>query len=147
VTLTLHVTTDVKEDRRVVIELPPDVPLGPAELTVTVGRPQPSRVVTLPTALPPTLKAFPIRPSNPDLAREFDAFQRLLPQLLRSHRGQYAAVFKGQLVGTGPDKGELAQEVYRRHGSVPIYIDLITDEPQPIPRIPSARVVVGQTIG
>ncbi len=34
--LTFRVTADVKEDRRVVLTLPPEVPTGEAELVVTV---------------------------------------------------------------------------------------------------------------
>ena len=34
--VTLRITTDVQNDRRVVLTLPPEVPTGPAELVVTV---------------------------------------------------------------------------------------------------------------
>ena len=37
--ITLRMTTDVKDDRRVVLTLPPDVPTGRAELVVTVESP------------------------------------------------------------------------------------------------------------
>lgn len=36
--ITLQVTVDVKDDRRVVLTLPPDVPTGPTELVVTISR-------------------------------------------------------------------------------------------------------------
>jgi hypothetical protein len=44
--ITLRITADVKDDRRVVLTLPPEVPTGKAELVVTVesptgGPPQP----------------------------------------------------------------------------------------------------------
>ena len=35
--ITLRITTDVKDDRRVVLTLPPEVPTGEAELVVTVA--------------------------------------------------------------------------------------------------------------
>ena len=35
--ITLRITTDVKDDRRVVLTLPPEVPTGRAELVVTVA--------------------------------------------------------------------------------------------------------------
>lgn len=35
--ITLRLTTDVTDDRRVVLNLPPEVPTGPAELVVTIG--------------------------------------------------------------------------------------------------------------
>ena len=37
--ITLRITTDVKDDRRVVLTLPPEVPTGQAELVVTVDAP------------------------------------------------------------------------------------------------------------
>jgi hypothetical protein len=38
--ITLRVTAEVKDDRRVVLTLPPEVPTGRAELVVTVGSAQ-----------------------------------------------------------------------------------------------------------
>jgi hypothetical protein len=37
--ITFRITTDIKDDRRVVLTLPSDVPTGQAELIVTVERP------------------------------------------------------------------------------------------------------------
>jgi hypothetical protein len=37
--ITFRITTDVKDDRRVVLTLPPEVPTGQAELEVSVGFP------------------------------------------------------------------------------------------------------------
>jgi hypothetical protein len=37
--ITFRITTDVKDDRRVVLTLPPEVPTGEADLIVTVERP------------------------------------------------------------------------------------------------------------
>jgi len=37
--ITFRITTDVKDDRRIVVTLPPDVPTGEAELVVTVESP------------------------------------------------------------------------------------------------------------
>jgi hypothetical protein len=39
--ITFHITTDVKDDRRVVLTLPPEVPTGRTELVVSV-QPAPS---------------------------------------------------------------------------------------------------------
>ncbi len=39
--ITLRITADVKDDRRVVLTLPPEVPTGLAELVVTVDSPAP----------------------------------------------------------------------------------------------------------
>jgi hypothetical protein len=39
--ITFRVTTDVKDDRRVILTLPPEVQIGRAELVVTVESPPP----------------------------------------------------------------------------------------------------------
>ncbi len=41
--ITFRITTDVKDDRRVVLTLPPEVPTGQAELVVTVDSPAPEK--------------------------------------------------------------------------------------------------------
>ncbi len=84
--------------------------------------------------------AAPPPPSKWD--REYAAFQRLLPGLLAAgHKGQFAAVHDGQVVGLGPDKLALALDAYRRFGKVAILVRLVTDEPRPPVNIPSFRVL------
>ncbi len=61
--------------------------------------------------------------------REQEAFRRLLPQLLPTHRGQYVAVHGGQVVGSGPDPVEVARAAYATFGYVPVYVDLVDDQP------------------
>jgi hypothetical protein len=39
--ITLRITADIKDDRRVVLTLPPEVPTGQTELVVTVASPAP----------------------------------------------------------------------------------------------------------
>jgi hypothetical protein len=41
--ITLRITTEVKDDRRVVLTLPPEVPTGQAELVVTIESAAPER--------------------------------------------------------------------------------------------------------
>jgi len=66
--------------------------------------------------------------------REYQAFRRLLPQLLDTHRGKYVAVHEGQVVDTGDDKLALALRVLARVGNVAIHVGLVTEEPEPISR-------------
>lgn len=72
--------------------------------------------------------------------REHRAFLRLHADLLRTHRNKYVAVHEGQVVDSDDALVPLARRVYTRHGHVPIYMDLVTDEPRPVERIPSPRV-------
>jgi hypothetical protein len=71
--------------------------------------------------------------------RELEAFRRLLPELLQTHRDQYVAIQEGQVVGTDRDQIELADRAYQRFGYIPILVTLVTDRP-PVVRIPSPRV-------
>ncbi|MGC8850508.1 MAG: hypothetical protein ACP5QI_08565, partial [Candidatus Bathyarchaeia archaeon] len=42
-----------------------------------------------------------------------------------NYAGRYVAIFQGAIVGCGEDKGKLAEEVYRKYGYVPIYIERV----------------------
>jgi hypothetical protein len=84
----------------------------------------------------------PFLPTPPEdkWRREQRAFQQLLPELLRTHRGQYVAVHEGQAVESGPDKLAVAGQAYARFGYVPIYVSLVAEQPLLPVRIPSPRV-------
>jgi hypothetical protein len=72
--------------------------------------------------------------------REQEAFRRLLPDLLKTHRDQYVAIHEGRMVEAGPDKLAVAAQAYARSGYVPIYVSLVTEQPFPLSRIPSPRL-------
>ena len=72
-------------------------------------------------------------------AREFEAFQRLLPQLLQTHRGEYVVIHEGRVVDSGQDDLALALRFFAEHGNVPIHVGLVTDQPEPVARIPHYR--------
>lgn len=73
--------------------------------------------------------------------REYRAFQALLPELLKTHRGKYVAVHDGQVVASGEDELEVASRVWAKYGYVPIHVDLVTEQPSPPERVPSFREV------
>jgi hypothetical protein len=85
----------------------------------------------------------PVLPAPPEdkFQKEQQAFHRLLPELLRTHRDQYVAIHEGQVVDSGPDQIEVAKRAYARFGYVPILVTLVTDRPRPVIRIPSPRVI------
>ena len=87
--------------------------------------------------------AAPLLPAPPQdkWRREQRAFRQLLPELLKTHRGQYVAIHGGQVVESGSDKLDLAGRAYARFGYVPIYVSLVTAEPLPPVRVPSPRLV------
>jgi len=75
----------------------------------------------------------------PDLFQsERDAFLRLKDELLSDprYRGRYVAILKQSVVDFDDDKVRLAQRVYKKHGYVPIYMDIV-DEKRRILDMPS----------
>jgi sugar phosphate isomerase/epimerase len=94
---------------------------------------EPTTVPTLTVNLPP--------PPQTKWEREYRAFLRLLPELLKTHRGAYVAIHEGQVVDTGDDELALASRVWSKVGYVPIHIGLVTEQPRPIERVPSFREI------
>jgi hypothetical protein len=72
--------------------------------------------------------------------REYLAFRRLLPDLLRTHLGQYVAIHEGRVVGSGPEDIALIQQVHARYGYVPIHVELVNEQTSSA-RIPHYREV------
>ncbi|MDL1898106.1 type II toxin-antitoxin system prevent-host-death family antitoxin [Anaerolineae bacterium CFX7] len=60
--------------------------------------------------------------------RERNAFEKLKPQLLESHFGQYVAVHAGQVVDADVSDTELAQRVLPRFPNQAVYIQLVQKE-------------------
>jgi hypothetical protein len=71
--------------------------------------------------------------------REYRAFLRLRPTLLRTHRNKYVAVHEERLVDSGDDKIALGQRVYSKFSYVPIYVGRVSLEPEAPSRIHSPR--------
>jgi hypothetical protein len=76
---------------------------------------------------------------NEKWQREYEAFRRLLPSLMKDFRDQYVAIHNGQNVAHGKDQIEVAMQAYQQHGYVPMYVGLVTEQPAPVYRIPSPR--------
>ena len=90
------------------------------------------------------LPAPVLRPSAPSnkWESEYAAFQKLLPQLLLSHRGLYVAIHNGNVVGLGEEKLETARRAYSEYGPVAILVRLIAEE---LPRI--VEIASPQSVG
>ena len=79
-----------------------------------------------------------VSPGLPKGEREYRAFLRLLPELLKTHRGQYVAVHDGRVVDSDPDEATLILRVQARVGYVPLFVGLVAER-QPVLRIPHYR--------
>jgi dCTP deaminase len=70
--------------------------------------------------------------------QEREAFERLKPELLKTHRGQYVVVRGGKAVLFGQDKTKLARQAYEQFGYGPLYIGLVEKARETV-HIPTPR--------
>jgi hypothetical protein len=83
----------------------------------------------------PSIPVIP--PTASKWETEHRAFLQLLPSLMSTHRHKYVAVHQGSVVEFGDDQTRVALAAYAKHGYVPIYVGLVTDEPSLTAQIPS----------
>lgn len=122
----LELELDIPDSRELRVTLPPDAPTGRVRVTVE----------PVPTATRP---ALPPRPLHPKLAREYDAFVALLPQLLTTHRGRYVAVHDGAVIADADSSVAVLAAAERSHpGAFPLAA-FVTDRSQSPERLPSVR--------
>jgi hypothetical protein len=138
---TIRVRARVGDDHRVVLTLPPEVAPGDYDIELTVrdeAAALPLFEVVLPDDRP---KRFPLRPTNSALIPEYGAFERLLPELMKECAGKFVALRGGVVVAVGDTEIDVLTAAHRQSPGAPVYTRLVTDQPQPIPRINSSRVV------
>lgn len=82
-----------------------------------------------------------IPPPRNKWEREYRAFQRLLPELLKTHRGKYVAIHEEQVIDSGDDRLELIFRVLPNVGGVSVHIGHVTEEAEPIFRSGLLRVI------
>jgi len=71
--------------------------------------------------------------------QERQAFERLKPELLRTHRGQWVAIHQGEVVEAGQDRSQVLDSAYDRFGYVPVYVQLVEEQPR-VYKLPHRRV-------
>jgi hypothetical protein len=80
------------------------------------------------------------RPDLEAFERERQAFERLKPELLRTHRGQWVAIYQGEMVEAGHDRSLVMDRVFGRLGYVQLYVQKVEEQPQ-VYRLPHRAVV------
>ncbi|SRR5579883_154202 len=75
-----------------------------------------------------------IPPPRNKWEREYRAFWRLLPELLKTHRGKYVAIHEEQVIDSGDDRRELIFRVLPKVGNVSIHVGYVSEEPEPVCR-------------
>ena len=82
-----------------------------------------------PDLLPAPVVELPV-PAENKWQREYRAFLRLLPELLKTHKDKYAAIHEERCVDTDEDEIALALRVYARYGYIPIHVGLVAEQPR-----------------
>jgi hypothetical protein len=64
------------------------------------------------------------------IEEERKAFLKIRDKLVQdpNYNGQYVAILQGAIVGCDEEKGRLAENVYRKYGYIPIYIDRVAPD-------------------
>jgi hypothetical protein len=75
--ITFRITTDIKDDRRVVLTLPPEVPTGQAELVVSIQQPT---AANKPTYFGSTLEFLESLPPGPRAFKRWEEYERHLQE-------------------------------------------------------------------
>ena len=106
--------------------------------TIIIRRNGEPVAVVIPFAEYQAMLAQPV-PSDLVLDQERAAFQRLLPELLKTHRGEWVAIVDGQPVEFGPDFSSVVVPVRQRFGQRPVYVREIAEQAR-IYKISSPRL-------
>ena len=84
--------------------------------------------------------APPASPStDPIFERNRIAFQKLLPDLLKTHRGKWVAIVNEKVAVIGDSSALVIEEVIRKFGNVRVYVQEVL-ETRRVYRIPGPRV-------
>ena len=81
-------------------------------------------------ALETPLRARTPRPIDPEFEKQWGAFERLLPELLAEHRGQWVGIMNEQAVVFGLTSSAVLAEISRRFGDVPMCIQEVREKPR-----------------
>lgn len=57
---------------------------------------------------------------------EIEAYQKMLPELLKEHRGEWVAVHRGKIVALSPDKDRVLRKIIEKQYK-PVYFQLIQE--------------------
>lgn len=63
------------------------------------------------------------------LKAEAEAFARLKPGLMPEYAGQYVAIYRGEVIGSGEDEFALLRDIHQQYGPIPCCIDRVDDLP------------------
>jgi len=74
------------------------------------------------------------------IAREHQAFQQMLPALLKQYAGRVVAIHQGEIVAVGDERMEVWQRARQQTNGAPIYVQTV-DNPTKVYKMPHRKVV------
>ncbi len=77
---------------------------------------------------------------DPEFRKQWQAFQRLKPELLKKQKGQWVAIVGEQVVAVGPTSQAVLTDALERYGDVPMCIQEVLEQPRTY-RISGPRVI------
>lgn len=119
--------TEIADDRELRVILPNSIPAGPVEIEMRIVSPK---------------KAELDWQEQNDLAfaKEVAAFERMKPELLEKYRGQFVAIYQGEVAAYGDKQGAVFNAVLERYGPVVCYIEKVELKTPRQARIASAFI-------
>ena len=67
---------------------------------------------------------------DPEFRKQWQAFQRLKPELLKKHKGQWVAIVDEQVVAVGSTSQAVLTDALERYGDVPMCIEEVLEQPR-----------------
>ena len=61
---------------------------------------------------------------------EIEAYERMKPELLKTHKGLFVAIFNGKFIDSDTDESKLAERVYSQHGYRTMLITEVEETPK-----------------
>jgi hypothetical protein len=86
------------------------------------------------------IRARKPQPQVGTIEAEREAFYRLKPELLKTHRGLFVAMVGGKVVDSDADDRALVKRVQEKFGNVPIYVQLVSEHLRVV-ELPSPEIV------
>jgi hypothetical protein len=87
------------------------------------------------------LHPFPVHDNREAMLLEIDGYKVLHPKLVREHRGEYVAIFEGNLVDHDEDPVELSKRVRKAHPDKTVLQRQVEDEPDRVLHFRSPRLL------
>ncbi len=74
------------------------------------------------------------------IEREHQAFQRLLPELLKQYAGRVVAIHQGQVIEVGDNKLTVWERARQQLQNAPVYVQVVQDSPG-VYKMPHRKVI------